>query len=108
MWSGPASLYVLVALADGPSHGLGIADNVADFTDGSVLLGPGTLYRVLKDLSDDALIQRTEVPESEDPRRKYYALTEAGRAELRTALTEIRAVYETGSSRIGGLRPREA
>lgn len=108
MWSGPASLYILVALADGPSHGLGIADDVADFTDSSVLLGPGTLYRVLRDLSDDDLIERVAVPESEDPRRKYYALTEAGRAELRAAMAELRAVFEAGSSRIGGLRPREA
>ena len=74
-----AYTYVLTALADGPSHGLGIADNVAEFTQGAVLLGPGTLYRCLRDLAAEGLIDRVEVLEdTSSPHRKHYQLTELG------------------------------
>ncbi len=92
MWSGPASLYVLVALSHGPRHGLGIADRVATFTSGSVVLGPGTLYRVLKDLSEEGAIRRITSPDSAHPHRKYYEITTEGRDQLADALGELETV----------------
>ena len=108
MWSGPASLYVLLALADRPSHGLGIAENVAEFTGGSVLLGPGTLYRCLKDLTADGFIERVRSPESDSPHRKYYGLTSKGTGELFAAATELRRVTTTAETRLGELLPEGA
>ena len=105
--AGPASLYVLLALAKGPSHGLGIAENVSAFTKGSVLLGPGTLYRCLKGLSEDGLIERVPAPELHNPHRKYYRLTRRGIAELGSAAKELRQVTETAESRLGSLLPAE-
>jgi len=100
MWSGPASLYVLIALASKPQHGLGIAENVATFTEDRVLLGPGTLYRVLKDLASSGLIERADPPDDEDPRRKTYAITHAGREELSTAVKELSLVHSAASARL--------
>lgn len=100
MWSGPAALYVLLALADGPAHGLGIAENVAQFTEDRVILGPGTLYRVLRDLNDGDLITRIPSPEPDHPHRKYYALTAAGHSELRSAYAELKLVTSTAASRL--------
>lgn len=108
MWAGPASLYVLIALADSPAHGLGIAETVSRFTDGAVLLGPGTLYRVLKDLNSEGLIHRAEPPEAENPHRKYYEITEAGRLQLEDALSELRLVVTAASKRLGSPSPAEA
>jgi len=108
MWSGPASLYVLLALADRPSHGLGVAENVAEFTGGSVLLGPGTLYRCLKDLAADGFIERVPPPESDNPHRKYYGLTSKGKGELSAAATELRRVTKTAETRLGALSPEGA
>ena len=108
MWSGPASLYVLLALADGPSHGLGVAENVARFTDGSVLLGPGTLYRCLKDLASTGLVERVPSPDSDSPHRKYYGLTAKGTGELTGAVQELTRVTATAQSRLGRLIPKEA
>ncbi len=108
MWSGPASLYVLLALADGPAHGLGVAENVAEFTDGSVLLGPGTLYRCLKDLSAGGLVERVAPPDSDNPHRKYYGLTSKGAGELSNAVQELTRVTATARSRLGRLIPKEA
>jgi DNA-binding PadR family transcriptional regulator len=108
VWSGPASLYVLIALADGPAHGLGIAENVADFTDDKVVLGPGTLYRVLKDLDEEGLIRRVPSPADENPHRKYYELTPGGREQLRDAYEELAAVTRAAQARLGIPLPREA
>ncbi len=108
MWSGPASLYVLLALADGPAHGLGVAENVAEFTDGSVLLGPGTLYRCLKDLTSSGLVERVPTPNSDNPHRKYYGLTAKGTGELASAVQELSRVTATAESRLRRLIPREA
>ncbi len=108
MWSGPASLYVLLALADGPAHGLGVAENVSEFTNGSVLLGPGTLYRCLKDLTSTGLVERVPGPDSDNPHRKYYGLTSKGTGELSHAVQELSRVTATAKSRLGRLVPKEA
>ena len=80
----PAVFFILLALAEGDLHGLGIADDVENATSGAIRLGPGTLYRSLKEMTRDGLVR--EVPasaEDEDPRRKFYRITAAGRKILR-------------------------
>lgn len=78
----PASFHILLALAEAPLHGLGIADEVERITGGAVVLGPGTLYRSLKDLATDGLIADARPPEAADPRRRYYRMTAVGRRRL--------------------------
>ena len=56
----PAVFHILLALARGELHGLGIAEAIDDATSGAVTLGPGTLYRSLKEMARDGLIG--EVP----------------------------------------------
>ena len=93
-----ASFYVLLALSRGPAHGLGIADDVAALTDGEVLLGPGTLYRCLKDLTRAGAIERVDV---EDPpgvtHRKYYRITSAGLKSTPTSPLGNRAINSANS-----------
>jgi DNA-binding PadR family transcriptional regulator len=38
-----AVFHILLSLADGEKHGYGIMQEVADRTDGEVVMGPGTL-----------------------------------------------------------------
>jgi len=107
-----ASFFVLLALSKGPAHGLAIAGDVADFTQGDVLLGPGTLYRCLKELSDDGLIERVEVEEvDEEPgvaHRKYYRLTASGEAKARKTLAGLRRLTTVGGARLGPPLPQGA
>ena len=80
-----SAFYILLALADEDRHGLGIAAEVAGRTDDSVDLGPGTLYHAIKKLLDSGLIQESTAersPEDDDPRRRYYSVTRAGRRAL--------------------------
>jgi DNA-binding PadR family transcriptional regulator len=75
--------HILLALAGEDLHGLGIADEVEHATDGAVELGPGTLYRSLKEMSESGMIEEIAAPaEDADPRRRYYRITSRGRVLL--------------------------
>jgi DNA-binding PadR family transcriptional regulator len=77
----PASLNVLLALADGERHGYGIMLEVRERTGGKVRLGPGTLYGAIKRLKEGGLIEESEPKadvEDDDERRCYYRLTPFG------------------------------
>ena len=81
----PAVFHILLTLAGDDRHGLGIADEIEAITGGAVRLGPGTLYRSLKQMAADGLIRESRVRDTDvDPRRRYYALTDAGREALET------------------------
>ena len=81
----PAVFHILLALARDERHGLGIADEIEEITGGAVRLGPGTLYRSLKQMAADGLIRESRVRNADvDPRRRYYTLTDAGRDALET------------------------
>ena len=96
-----ASFYVLLAMSKGPCHGLGIADDVAAFTEGEILLGPGTLYRCLKDLSDVGAIERVEVDEPPGiSHRKHYGLTPSGATEIQQRLIKLDRVLAIGRARV--------
>ena len=82
----PAVLHILMALADEDRHGYAIIQDVAARTDGAVRLGPGTLYRSIQRMLEQALIEETAdrpAPEDDDERRRYYRLTAFGRAVAR-------------------------
>ena len=78
----PAAFQILLALADGPLHGLGIADSIDELSEGDFRLGPGTLYRTLAGLTRRRLI-RPIGADGDDSRRKRYEITNLGRRRLR-------------------------
>jgi DNA-binding PadR family transcriptional regulator len=86
----PATFQILLTLVDGERHGYAIMKEVADRTEGTVRLGPGTLYGALKRLLEGELVaEGGELvdPQLGDQRRRYYRLTEFG---LRVARAEAR------------------
>lgn len=94
----PATFHILLALADGELHGYAIMKGVAERSDGTVRLGPGTLYGALKRLLEDGLVEEIGErvdPERGDERRRYYRLTSLGlavaRAEARRLDAMVRA-----------------
>lgn len=80
----PAVLHILLSLAAEDRHGLGIASDVKAFTNGRLVLGPGTLYGTIKRLLDSGLVEDlgSPDPKDDDPRRRYYRITLAGRRAL--------------------------
>jgi len=78
-----AEFHILLVLAAEQRHGLGIAEAIDEATEGAVQLGPGTLYRSLKDLANRGLIQDVPAPEGEDdPRRRFYGIMPEGRRRV--------------------------
>jgi DNA-binding PadR family transcriptional regulator len=78
----PQVFQILLSLLDGPLHGYAIIQDVARRTDGEIKLTASTLYDALSRLVDQALIEEAPSPaeaDSRDSRRRYYALTRAGR-----------------------------
>jgi DNA-binding PadR family transcriptional regulator len=71
--------YVLVALADGDTHGYAIMKEVERLTDGAVRLSTGTLYGIIKRLLADGMIRETGIRTAAgDERRRSYLLTPFG------------------------------
>lgn len=75
--------HVLIALADGEKHGYAIIKEVARRTGGGLKLGAGTLYALVRRFVEDGIIEESANrpdPALDDERRRYYRLTEFGRA----------------------------
>ena len=92
-----ATLHVLVALAGGEKHGYAIMGEVERLTDGSVRMGPGTLYGSIKRMLADGLIEETDErpdPELDDQRRRYYRLTGLGQRVCDAELARLRTLLE--------------
>ena len=73
------AFHILLALGDGPSHGYAIGKEVEERSGGRLDPTTGALYQVLRRLTDEGLIAPVDGPPDEDARRKYFALTAAGR-----------------------------
>ena len=94
----PATFQILLALVDGERHGYSIMRDAVERSDGTVRLGPGTLYGSLKRLLEAGLVEESGEradPEMGDERRRYYRITEQGlhaaRAEARRLDRVVRA-----------------
>ncbi len=77
-----AVFHILLALAGGERHGYGIMQEVAQYTEGKLHLGAGTLYRSIKHMLDAGLIVETDErpdPTVNNERRRYYRLTNFGK-----------------------------
>jgi transcriptional regulator len=74
-------MLVLEVIAQGPTYGYEIAQTVAARSDGTFEMKEGSLYPALHRLERQKLL-RSMWREADGRRRKYYELTDAGRAEL--------------------------
>lgn len=96
----PAVFHILLALSRQELHGLGIAEEVETTTDGTVELGPGTLYRSLKEMTEAGLIEDAPPPEADaDPRRRYYRITGAGRGLVQAEATRLARLVQVARDR---------
>jgi DNA-binding PadR family transcriptional regulator len=110
----PATLHILLALAGEDLHGYGIMQEVLRQSEGRYKLGPGTLYDNIQRLTSEGLLQevtRRAVAEragNDDPRRRYYRLTSAGRGVLSEEISRLETVVRDGKLRMQSAKPRRA
>jgi DNA-binding PadR family transcriptional regulator len=102
--SPPAALsdlafHVLLALADGPSHGYAIGKFVAEQSGGRLDPGTGALYQTLRRLADEDLVAPADGPGDADVRRKYFALTRQGRRAAAREAARLQALVRAARQR---------
>ncbi len=86
---------VLAILAEGDSYGYAILQRVRELSGGELEWTDGMLYPVLHRLERSGLVEsRWETAET-GRKRKYYGVTEAGRAQLDEERRQWRTVDET-------------
>lgn len=83
---------ILMAVAEGPAHGYEIKKRAEARSGGAIRLDAGSLYRTVSQLVDRKFLQEVKdrpEPNSDDSRRRYYEITELGRAVLRAEVDRL-------------------
>ncbi|HEY9217236.1 MAG TPA: PadR family transcriptional regulator [Phenylobacterium sp.] len=75
---GVLELCVLALLSRGDGYAYDIASRLAEAID----MGEGTIYPLMRRMQADRLVETYLVESSAGPPRKYYRLTDAGRASF--------------------------
>jgi len=99
----PATLHILMSVAEEDRHGYAIIQDVAARTGGELKLSAGTLYRSIQRMLEQGLVIETRdrpSPEEDDERRRYYRITPYGqavaRAETRRLTNLVKLARESG------------
>ena len=83
--------YIMLMLAK-PLHGYGVMQEVEAMTGGAVIIGPGTLYGAFSTLEKENLIAMVR----KEARRKFYTLTDMGRAVLHCQIERLEMMTISG------------
>ncbi|MGH9815138.1 MAG: PadR family transcriptional regulator [Candidatus Acidiferrales bacterium] len=107
----PATLQILIALAEAPLHGYAVMQEVAARTGGGLKLGAGTLYRSIHRMLEQGLIaevgwRQRPARELDDERRRYYRITPFGEAVARAEARRLAQLVKL--ARASGFVPKRA
>lgn len=103
------AMFIVLALAAHPLHGYGIIRDVERRSEGDVVLQTGALYRTLRRLLKDGVIEECARPADavgEDERRRYYQPTVFGRAVLAAEVDRMARLVRAARLTADGKRPR--
>jgi DNA-binding PadR family transcriptional regulator len=93
----PPVFSVLLTLGTRAMHGYAMMQELERRTEGREILLPGSLYATIARMLEDGLIQEVPAPKSEettDKRRRFYKVTELGRAVARAEVTPLDRLLE--------------
>jgi DNA-binding PadR family transcriptional regulator len=98
----PVELLVLTMLSAGERHGYGIRQDIIEHTRGTIELEAGNLYRTIRRLEADSLLDesaRRPAADADDERRRYYRLSPFGKRVLAAELERLRELVRLGEER---------
>jgi DNA-binding PadR family transcriptional regulator len=101
----PTAFAVLAVLAEGAKPGVQILERLEEI--GSRILGPGTLYRLMRELRQQDLILRVPAAPAgatEDERQQFHTLSALGRRVLEAESERLRRALAVAApdARSGG------
>ena len=97
----PIELLILTMLSAGERHGYGIRADIVAHTQGRISLEAGNLYRHIRHLQDEGMVDETEpraTLDDGDERRIYYRLLPFGRRVLAAEIVRLRALMRIAES----------
>jgi len=97
----PATVHILLALAESDLHGYGIMQAVKRQSRGTCRLGPGTLYANLARLLAGGLVGERERQRKGGEVRREYHLSASGEQALRLEIRRLRQVVAIAGRRLG-------
>jgi DNA-binding PadR family transcriptional regulator len=102
----PVDLILLLALAEGDRHGYALSQEVERRTEGAVRLEAGNLYRTLRRLLGEGLVDEAgrRPTGEEDERRNYFRITSLGLRAAQAEVRRLRALLASPSVRALGQR----
>jgi len=103
----PALFHILLSLGDRERHGYALKREIALRTGGKLKLGPGVLYGSINKLLELGLIEESDErpdPHLDDERRRYYRITNYGRAVARAEATRMRELANMAAITFGRLK----
>ncbi len=95
---GTLELCVLSLLCDSDCYGYELVNRISE----CMQITEGTIYPLMKRLKDNGVIDSYIVESQEGPPRKYYRITESGRAEKEKLLSEWFGFVESINSLLKG------
>jgi DNA-binding PadR family transcriptional regulator len=99
----PVVFQVLLSLADEERHGYAIVQDIAERDSARIQLEPGNLYRTLKFMLDEGLIEESDrrpVAGKDDERRRYYRITKFGRQVALAEANRLQALAVEARARL--------
>ena len=105
----PATLHILMALADDDRHGYAIIQEIEARTNGALRMSAGTLYRSIQRMIEQGLIVELHdrpAPELDDERRRYYRISKFGEAVARAEVRRLQGLVRL--ARASGFVPKGA
>jgi PadR family transcriptional regulator PadR len=97
---GALELCVLALLSQHDSYAYEIASRLAE----SIGMGEGTIYPLMRRLQNDGLVDTHLVESTAGPSRKYYRLTEAGKASFASQKAAWASFSGAVSGILGGVK----
>ncbi len=107
----PLIFHILLVLVQGERHGYSIVKEVAANTGGRIKVEPGNLYRSLRTMQAQGLIEESaERPDHEvdDQRRRYFAVTPLGNEVLRLETRRMEELAYAARSELAAVARRGA
>lgn len=94
---GVLELCVLAVLSKGDGYAYDIASQLAE----GIEMGEGTIYPLMRRLQDEGLVATYLAESPSGPPRKYYRLTDTGRASLQSQKSEWTAFSRAVNAILG-------